>query len=224
MIKHLVAPSLLAADFLHLADQIELINESEADWLHIDVMDGKFVPNISFGFPVLDPIKDICQKPLDVHLMIVEPSRYIERFRAAGASIITVHAETCDHLHSTLQMIKDVDAKAGVAINPHTPISMVEHVMELADLILVMSVNPGFGGQKFIYETLLKLEALRERLITRNLNCYLEVDGGIGLQNAERILQAGGDVLVAGSSVFKSPDPQKVISQLKSIGIDTIMV
>lgn len=224
MIKHLVAPSLLAADFYRLHDEVALVNESQADWLHIDVMDGVFVPNISFGFPILKALEGKCSKPLDVHLMISEPTKYVQRFRDVGAEVITVHVEACPHLHSTVQLIRSTGAKAGVALNPHTPISMVEHVLEEVDLVLMMSVNPGFGGQKFIYETLVKLEAMRDRITTRNLSCYLEVDGGVGLQNAERILQAGADVLVAGSSVFKSPDPKNAISQLKSIGIDTIMV
>ena len=224
MIKHLVAPSLLAANFLQLDREIDMINGSQADWLHIDVMDGSFVPNISYGFPILGAIQDRLLKPLDVHLMIVHPERYISRFREYGAEIITVHVETCPHLHRTIQQIKETGAQAGVALNPHTPITMIEHVLEDLDLVLLMSVNPGFGGQKFIYQTLIKISELRERLIHRNLSAHIEVDGGIGLQNAEQVLHAGASVLVAGSSVFKSDDPIQTISQLKSIGIDTIMV
>ncbi len=224
MIKHLVAPSLLAADFLQLDREIDMINKSQADWLHIDVMDGSFVPNISYGFPILNAIQDRVSKPLDVHLMIVNPERYISRFREFGAEIITVHVETCPHLHRTIQQIKETGAQAGVALNPHTPISMIEHVLEDLDLVLLMSVNPGFGGQKFIYQTLIKISELRKRLVHRNLSAHIEVDGGIGLHNAEQVLKAGANVLVAGSSVFRSDDPIQTISQLKSIGIDTIMV
>lgn len=221
--KYLLAPSLLAADFSNLRSAVQLINNSAADWLHIDIMDGVFVPNISYGFSVLDDIHMLCNKPLDVHLMIVSPEKYIERFRASGADVITVHAEACPHLHSVIQLIKSTGAKAGVALNPHTPISMIEHVLEELDLVLLMSVNPGFGGQKFIYRTLQKVREVRELVTIQNLSTLIEVDGGIGLQNAEVVLKAGADVLVAGSAVFKATDPQAAIFQMKSIGIDTIL-
>ena len=215
--KHLIAPSVLAADFTKLADEIALVNQSEADWFHFDVMDGRFVPNISFGFPILEAVKQLATKPIDVHLMILEPEKYIEDFRKAGADVITVHIETCPHLHRTLQQIKATGAKAGIAVNPHTPVSLLEDVLEDADLFCLMSVNPGFGGQKFIYQTINKIKKLREMLDERNLSAHIEIDGGVGLQNAEVILQAGADVLVAGSSVFKAANPIATIAQLKAI-------
>jgi len=223
MKNHLIAPSLLAADFLHLADAVQLINESQADWFHLDVMDGRFVPNISFGMPIISAVKKLCTKPLDVHLMIVEPEKYISQFRDAGADVITVHYETCPHLHRTIQQIKATGAKAGVALNPHTSVDLLDDVLESLDLVLIMSVNPGFGGQKFIYQTIPKIKKLQEKIITRNLSTIIEVDGGIGLQNAESVLQAGARVLVAGSSVFKSDNPTDVISRMKAIGKDTLM-
>jgi ribulose-phosphate 3-epimerase len=222
--NHLIAPSLLAANFANLEPDIEMVNQSEADWLHFDVMDGKFVPNISFGFPILKAVKKICKKPIDVHLMIVEPEKYIEQFAEAGADIITVHYEACPHLHRTIQQIKATGAKAGVALNPHTPVSLLENVIEEADLFLLMSVNPGFGGQKFIYNTIPKVKALRNKLIENNVQAHIEIDGGVGLQNAEALLKAGADVLVAGSAVFKAPNPTDTIHRLKSIGEDLLMV
>jgi ribulose-phosphate 3-epimerase len=216
--KHLIAPSVLAADFTKLADEIALVNQSEADWFHFDVMDGRFVPNISFGFPILEAVKKLATKPIDVHLMILEPEKYIEDFRKAGADVITVHIEACPHLHRTLQQIRATGAKAGIALNPHTPVSLLEDVLEDADLICLMSVNPGFGGQKFIYQTLNKIRKLRAMLDERNLSAHIEIDGGVGLQNAEVMLQAGADVLVAGSSVFKAANPIEAINQLKAIG------
>jgi ribulose-phosphate 3-epimerase len=215
--KHLIAPSLLAADFTQLKTDIDLVNNSVADWFHVDVMDGRFVPNISFGFMIIEAFKKMATKPLDVHLMIVEPEKYISEFRKAGADVITVHYEACPHLHRTLQQIRETGAKAGVALNPHTPVSVLEDILEDADLFLLMSVNPGFGGQKFIYQTINKIKKLREMLDERNIEAYIEIDGGVGLQNAEVILQAGADVLVAGSSVFNAKNPNQAITDLKGL-------
>ena len=216
---HLIAPSLLAANFARLHDEITMVNGSRADWLHLDVMDGRFVPNISFGIPIVKAAKQVSTKPLDVHLMIVEPEKYLAAFSDAGADILTVHIEACPHLHRTIQQIKNLNIKAGVALNPHTSVTLLEDVLEDIDMVCMMSVNPGFGGQKFIYQALSKIRQLKERLIIRNLNhVRIEVDGGVGLQNAEAILKAGADVLVAGSSVFKAEDPVDVIAQLKDIG------
>lgn len=207
---------MLAADFTKLADEINMVNRSEADWFHLDVMDGKFVPNITFGMFIIEAMSKLATKPFDVHLMIVEPERYIEQFRAAGAEVITVHYEACNHLHRTLQQIKATGAKAGVALNPHTPVHLLEDVLEDIDLVCLMSVNPGFGGQKFIYQTIPKIRKLKEMIITANASTLIEIDGGVGLQNAESLLQAGADVLVAGSSVFAAPDPEAAIRALKS--------
>lgn len=218
MNKHLVAPSLLAADFTRLGEEIKMVNESSADWLHLDIMDGRFVPNISFGMFIISAVKKIINKPLDVHLMIVEPEKYISQFRDAGADLISVHYEACPHLHRTIYQIKETGAKAGVALNPHTPVHVVEDIIEDVDMFVLMSVNPGFGGQKFIYQTLPKIKKLKEMLIVKNSNALIEIDGGVGLQNAEKILQAGADVLVAGSSVFKMENPKGEISKLKDIG------
>lgn len=215
--SHLIAPSLLAADFLNLERDIQMINNSEADWLHIDVMDGSFVPNISFGQILMPFIKKASTKPLDVHLMIEQPSKYVSQFVDLGAAVVTVHYEACRHLHSTIQQIKAAGAKAGVAINPHTNVSLLEDVLEDLDLVCIMSVNPGFGGQKFIYQTLPKVKALKTMITERNLTTKIEIDGGVSLVNAEALLQAGADVLVAGSSVFKADDPIKMVAQLKEI-------
>ncbi|MFN4256463.1 MAG: ribulose-phosphate 3-epimerase [Saprospiraceae bacterium] len=216
MKKHLIAPSVLAADFTRLADDFEMVNRSEADWFHLDVMDGRFVPNITFGPFVIEAMQRLARKPLDVHLMIVEPEKYIEQFRRAGAHVITVHAEACPHLHRTVHQIRETGALAGVALNPSTPVSVLEDIIEDIDLVCIMSVNPGFGGQKFIYRTLPKVRQLRELIDTRNANVLIEIDGGVGLQNAESLLQAGADVLVAGSSVFGAKDPLATISQMKA--------
>jgi ribulose-phosphate 3-epimerase len=216
--KHLVAPSLLAADFTRLAEEIQMVNDSQADWLHLDVMDGRFVPNITFGMFIVEAVQRLSAKPLDVHLMIVEPEKYLAGFRQAGAEVLTVHYEACPHLHRTVQQIKELGAKAGVAINPHTPAAALEDILEDLDLICVMSVNPGFGGQKFIYNTLPKVRRLKAMLAERNASALIEIDGGVGLQNAEAILQAGADVLVAGSSVFQATNPPDTIRRLKEIG------
>ncbi len=219
MIKNpIVAPSLLAADFTQLHQAVDLIDRSEADWLHMDIMDGRFVPNISFGMMVVEQVGRILEKPMDVHLMIENPGNFVAEFAKAGAQIITVHYEACPHLHRNIQQIRDLGVKAGVAINPHTPVSVLEHVVEDLDLVLVMSVNPGFGGQKFIFETLYKIRQLRQLLMDRNSKALIEIDGGVGLQNAGKIMEAGADVLVAGSSVFGTPDPESVIRQLKALG------
>ncbi len=215
---HLVAPSLLAADFTDLRGQIQMINESEADWLHIDVMDGRFVPNISFGQVLMPTIRSLSTKPLDVHLMIEKPEPYIEEFVRLGADVITVHIEACTHLHSVIQLIKKHNVKCGVAVNPHTSVELLDDVLEDIDLVCLMSVNPGFGGQKFIYRTLHKIARLREKIIERNLHTLIEIDGGVGLQNAEVILREGADVLVAGSSVFNADDPQQAIHRMKHLG------
>ena len=220
---HYIAPSILASNFLELGKDIELINESEADYIHVDVMDGSFVPNISFGQSIVKQVKTVAKKPLDVHLMIDNPDQYLESFKESGADILSVHYEACNHLHRTLQQIRNLGMKAGVAINPHTSVDLLTDVLEELDQVIIMSVNPGFGGQKFIYQTLSKIKALKEQIITRNLNVHIEIDGGVGLQNAESILSAGADILVAGSSVFKSDNPTQTIKQLKSLELNTFI-
>lgn len=218
MPSHLVAPSLLAADFSKLQAEMDMFNASSADWLHYDTMDGQFVPNLSLGLGMLKAVRKMTTKQIDAHLMIERPERHIESFRKAGADHITVHAEACTHLHRVLQQIKATGAMAGVAINPATPVSSIIDVLEDVDIVLLMSVNPGFGGQKFIYRTINKIEALKSELDTRNLNPHIVVDGGVGLQNAQKVLQAGATVLVAGSAVFKAKDPSEAIRQLKDVG------
>lgn len=212
----IVAPSLLAANFLQLDREIAMINESEAGWLHLDVMDGRFVPNISFGLPVISQVSKIVRdKVCDVHLMILEPEKYAEAFRDAGANSLTVHAEACPHLHRNIQQIKDLGMKAGVALNPHTPINVLENIINDLDLVLIMSVNPGFGGQKFIPQTLSKIRKLRKMIDDAGSEALIEIDGGVTLANAREIVAAGTDVLVAGNTVFSAPDPKKMIGQLK---------
>jgi ribulose-phosphate 3-epimerase len=213
----IIAPSMLSADFGNLQRDIEMVNASEADWFHIDVMDGVFVPNISFGFPVLKHIQKYAKKPLDVHLMIIDPDRYLERFREHGADVISVHYEACTHLHRTIQAIKKLGAKAGVVLNPHSPVSLLEEIIDDTDLVMLMSVNPGFGGQSFIDGTLGKITALRELMARKNTDAIIEVDGGVTLENAPRLVKAGAQVLVAGYTVFGSPDPAKAISDLKNL-------
>ncbi|MGB3145166.1 MAG: ribulose-phosphate 3-epimerase [Maribacter sp.] len=211
----LIAPSLLAADFGNLQRDIEMVNASEADWHHIDVMDGVFVPNISYGMPVLKAIQKYATKPLDVHLMIVDPDRYIEEFGDLGATNLTVHYEACTHLHRTLQAIKAKGMKAGVALNPHTNIMLLEDTIQDIDIVLIMSVNPGFGGQSFIENTYEKVKALKKLIILKNVNTLIEIDGGVTSKNSRALVEAGADVLVAGSFVFKSEHPSQTIKELK---------
>ena len=213
----LIAPSLLSANFLRLEEECKMLNESQADWFHLDVMDGRFVPNISYGFPVIEHLRKASKKTFDVHLMILEPEKYAEEFKKAGADILTVHIEACPHLHRNIQQIKSLGMQAGVALNPHTPVTLLQDIIQDIDLVLIMSVNPGFGGQKFIPHTLDKIRELRTMISQKGLQVQIEVDGGITLDNAKSIIDAGADVLVAGNTVFKSPDPKQTIAQLKSI-------
>lgn len=215
--SHLIAPSVLSADFANLQRDIEMINSSAADWFHVDVMDGVFVPNISFGFPVMEAIKKYAKKPLDVHLMIVNPDQYIERFAAAGAAMITVHYEACTHLHRTIQAIHAAGCKAGVALNPHTPVALLKDILADLDMVLIMSVNPGFGGQQFIPNALLKIAELRRMAVELNPDLLIEVDGGIGIHNAGLLIKAGANVLVAGNAVFSAASPTAMIAELKQV-------
>ena len=212
---HLVAPSLLSADFGNLQKEVEMVNNSQADWFHLDVMDGVFVPNISFGFPIIQFVKKFAKKPLDVHLMIVQPERYFEEFKKAGADILSIHIEASTHLHRSVQAIKNLGMKAGVVLNPHTPVELLNEIIPDLDLVLIMSVNPGFGGQSFIENSYSKISRLKNLIIQKNSSALIEIDGGVTLENASKLVETGVDVLVAGNTVFKSADPTKTIELLK---------
>jgi ribulose-phosphate 3-epimerase len=219
----IIAPSILSADFLNLERDIEMINQSKADWFHVDIMDGVFVPNISFGMPIMKALQKAAKKPLDVHLMITNPDHYIAEFAKLGASIITVHYEACTHLHRTIQSIKQAGAKAGVALNPHTPVHLLNDIIADIDVVLIMSVNPGFGGQKFIENSLQKCAELKQLIIRKNSKALIEVDGGVTLDNAPALKKAGADALVAGNTVFSSSNPAETILELKNIN-DRVIV
>lgn len=215
--EHLVSPSLLAADFGNLRNEVLMVNRSEADWIHLDIMDGLFVPNISFGFPVVEYIRKTAEKPMDVHLMIVDPDRYLSRFKEAGASNLTVQYEACTHLNRTVTEIRHLGMNAGVALNPHTPVMLLKNILPYIDMVLIMTVNPGFGGQSFIMESYSKITELRSMIDNAGLNVLIEVDGGIDTKNSARLIQTGVNVLVAGNSVFSSPDPEDTIRRLKNL-------
>lgn len=217
VMNHLVSPSLLSADFLNLNDDIVMLNESEADWYHLDIMDGVFVPNISFGMPVIKAIASKAKKPLDVHLMIIDPDRYVEEFHKLGAEVLSVHYEACTHLHRTLQHIKSLGMKAGVTLNPHTPVSVLEEIICDADVVMLMSVNPGFGGQKFIENTLDKVRRLKKMIVEKGSNAKIEIDGGVNFETGKALLDAGADILVAGSFVFGAKDQKATIAGLKKL-------
>lgn len=216
---HFVAPSLLSADFTHLGADIEMLNRSQADWVHVDVMDGKFVPNISFGQPIIRQIRKLTSKPLDVHLMIVEPERYFQSFKDCGADLLSIHLEASVHLHRSIAEIKSLGMKAGVVLNPHTSVKLLEDIIGEVDFVLLMSVNPGFGGQKFIETTYEKISRLKELILKKSSKALIEIDGGVSLANAARLIECGTDVLVAGNTIFSSPDPEHTIRELKSISL-----
>ena len=218
----LIAPSILSSDFGKIYESIELINRSEADWIHCDVMDGRFVPNITFGFPVLSAVKRVAQKPLDVHLMIVEPEKYLVDFKKAGADILTVHIEVSTHLHKTINGIRDLGMSPGIAINPHTSIELLNEIISDIDLVCLMSVNPGFGGQKFIENTYSKIERLKNLIISKNSKAKIEIDGGVDFINVSKLIKAGADVLVAGNTVFGAKNPEEAISKLKNSSLHTL--
>lgn len=215
--SHLIAPSLLSANFLNLEKDLEMLNRSQADWIHLDIMDGVFVPNISFGFPIINLLQAKTQKPLDVHLMIVQPEKFVAEIAAAGAYMMNVHYEACTHLHRVVQEIKKHGMKAGVTLNPHTPVLLLEDILADLDMVLLMSVNPGFGGQKFIEHSVEKVYELKNLILRKNTQTLIEVDGGVNLETGKRLVDAGADVLVAGSFVFASDDPEKVIRELKAL-------
>ncbi|MEA3503585.1 MAG: ribulose-phosphate 3-epimerase [Bacteroidota bacterium] len=215
--SYLISPSMLSADFTNLQAEIEMINQSDADWFHLDIMDGMFVPNITFGMPVIKKMKKHATKPFDVHLMIENPNRYIKDFADAGADILTVHYEACKHLHRTIQIIKDNGMKAGVALNPHTPVSVVEDILDDVDMVLIMAVNPGFGGQKFINNSYKKISVLKQMINKSNSKTLIQLDGGATLENSKKLIDAGVDVLVAGSAVFNSKNPTETITKLKNL-------
>ena len=220
----LVSPSILSADFGNLQRDIEMLNSSDADWIHCDVMDGQFVPNLSFGFPIINAVKAVAKIPLDVHLMVQEPDQYVEDFKKAGADLLTVHYEACTHLHRTIQLIKSNEMKAGVALNPHTPVHVLDDILSDLDLVLIMSVNPGFGGQKFIENTISKVQDLNALKAKHHSRAIIEIDGGVNLNNAASLIEAGAQALVAGSAVFKSDHPVETIAQLKTSSLNTLVV
>lgn len=215
----LIAPSMLSANFANLGDDIKMVNESEADLFHLDIMDGLFVPNISYGFPVIKAISKLAKKPMDAHLMIVDPDRYFDNFKEVGVEYLSVHYEACTHLHRSLQRIKNLGMKAGVALNPHTPVHLLSDIIQDADFVLLMSVNPGFGGQSFIENTISKVETLKDLILQKSPNCLIEVDGGVNQENARQLVKAGANILVAGNTVFSAQDPKEAIKQLKDLTV-----